>query len=156
MLARWPEDLGNVARQQRQDLGLSQEELARRAGVTRQWLTRFETAKGDAALSKVMRVLRELDLRLEITAKVSRGASPEANPAARAPTVNDDFMSALMARVGQKPASDIATSGSRVAEEVLRRNRDVRVMVEKIGQKGAAVARDPMGPPTPSTRQQRP
>lgn len=156
MLARWPEDLGNVARQQRQDLGLSQEELARRADVTRQWLTRFETAKGDAALSKVMRVLRELDLHLEITAKVSRGASPEANPAARVPTADDDFMSALMARVGQTPASDIATSGSRVAEEVLRRNRELRVMVEKIGQKGAALARDPMVPPPPSTRQQRP
>ncbi|CAQ02961.1 hypothetical protein CMS2890 [Clavibacter sepedonicus] len=123
--------------------------------MTRQWLTRFETAKGDAALSKVMRVLRELDLRLEIETKVSGDVSPEAARAARVPAVNDDFMSALMARVGQEPASDIGTSGSRAAEAVLRRNRDVRVMVEKIGQQGAALARDPMAPPPPSKQQHR-
>lgn len=146
MLARWPEDLGNVARQRRQDLGLSQEELAQRAGVTRQWLTRFETAKGDAALSKVMRVLRELGLHLEIEAKASRGPSPGATQADRVPSVDGEFMSTLMARIGDEPASRIASSGSRVAEEVLRRNRDVRVMVEKIADRGAALAKDPMAP----------
>jgi transcriptional regulator with XRE-family HTH domain len=146
MLARWPEDLGNVARQRRQDLGLSQEELAGRAGVTRQWLTRFETAKGDAALSKVMRVLRELDLHLEIETKRSRGAGPDATRVGGMSSAGDESVSALLARIGQEPTSRIASSGSRVAEEVLRRNSEVRAMVERIGTRGDALARRPKPP----------
>jgi transcriptional regulator with XRE-family HTH domain len=67
MRASWPADLGRVARQRRLDLAWSQEELAGKAEVTRQWLTRFETGKGDPSLSKALRVLRELRLHLDVT-----------------------------------------------------------------------------------------
>jgi transcriptional regulator with XRE-family HTH domain len=67
MRGSWPADLGRVARQRRVDLEWSQEELASKAEVTRQWLTRFETGKGDPSLSKVLRVLRELRLHLDVT-----------------------------------------------------------------------------------------
>ncbi|MFT2690149.1 helix-turn-helix transcriptional regulator [Clavibacter zhangzhiyongii] len=67
MRGSWPADLGRIARQRRVDLEWSQEELASKAEVTRQWLTRFETGKGDPSLSKVLRVLRELGLYLDVT-----------------------------------------------------------------------------------------
>jgi transcriptional regulator with XRE-family HTH domain len=62
----WPEDFGRVARQRRLDLNLSQDDLAERAGVTRQWLSRFESAKADVSLSKALLVLRELDLDIDV------------------------------------------------------------------------------------------
>ncbi|QOD44148.1 helix-turn-helix domain-containing protein [Clavibacter zhangzhiyongii] len=155
MLASWPEDLGNVARQRRQDLGLSQEELAHRSGVTRQWLTRFETAKGDAALSKVMRVLRELDLRLEVEAKAPWVAGANGRRAHRSSADGEEALAALMARVGQEPASHLVASGSRAAEEFLRRNHDVRSMVEKIGKAGEAPASKDIAS-APGSKQPRP
>ena len=60
------EDLGIVARQRRHELQLSQAELAARAGVTRQWLTRFEGGNSEVALSKVFAVLREIDLKIRV------------------------------------------------------------------------------------------
>ena len=74
MRGSWPADLGRIARQRRVDLEWSQEELASKAEVTRQWLTRFETGKGDPSLSKVLRVLRELRLYLDVTTE-ERAAS---------------------------------------------------------------------------------
>nr|WP_301218197.1 helix-turn-helix transcriptional regulator [Agreia sp. PsM10] len=56
------EDFGAIARQRRQDLGLSQAEIATRAGVTRQWLVRFERGNSEVSLSKVFSVLTELAL----------------------------------------------------------------------------------------------
>jgi transcriptional regulator with XRE-family HTH domain len=69
MRASWPADLGRVARQRRLDLGWSQDDLAAKAEVTRQWLTRFETGKGDPTLSKVLRVVRELKLHVDVAAE---------------------------------------------------------------------------------------
>ncbi|TFD83223.1 helix-turn-helix domain-containing protein [Cryobacterium fucosi] len=68
MKTPWPEDIGRVARQRRLDLNLSQNDLADRTGVTRQWLSRFESAKADVSLSKVLLVLRELDLNVDVRA----------------------------------------------------------------------------------------
>ncbi|MFT7710881.1 helix-turn-helix transcriptional regulator [Clavibacter tessellarius] len=79
MRASWSADLGRVARQRRVDLGWSQEELAGKSEVTRQWLTRFETGKGDPTLSKALRVLRELKLLVDV--------SPEERVAAERPQV---------------------------------------------------------------------
>jgi transcriptional regulator with XRE-family HTH domain len=62
------EDVGIIARQRRQDLAMSQVELAARAGVTRQWLTRFERGNSEVSLSKVLAILRELDLKVRIDA----------------------------------------------------------------------------------------
>lgn len=62
------EDIGVIARQRRQELHISQVDLASRAGVTRQWLTRFERGNPEVSLSKVFAVLRELDLKVRVDA----------------------------------------------------------------------------------------
>jgi len=64
----WPEDFGLIARQRRLDMKVSQSELAEQVGVTRQWLSRFETGKADVSLRKALLVLRELDLEVTIAA----------------------------------------------------------------------------------------
>jgi len=69
------EDLGRVARQRRLDMGLSQDDLADRAGVTRQWLFRFETAKSDVSLQKTLRVLQELELAIDVGARAAPSPS---------------------------------------------------------------------------------
>ncbi|GAA2233738.1 HipA domain-containing protein [Herbiconiux moechotypicola] len=55
-------DYGYLARDRRVELELSQAELAERAGVTRQWLVRFEQGSTETTVAKVQAVLRALDL----------------------------------------------------------------------------------------------
>lgn len=62
MRIRTANELGLAARQRRRDLKLSQETVARRAGVTRQWLVRFEAGNAEVALSKAFAVLGALDM----------------------------------------------------------------------------------------------
>jgi transcriptional regulator with XRE-family HTH domain len=69
------DDLGAVARQRRLDLGLSQAELARRAGLTRQWLVRFEQGNSDVSLSKAFAVLRELNLTVRVDPTEARSVT---------------------------------------------------------------------------------
>jgi transcriptional regulator with XRE-family HTH domain len=59
-------DLAAVARGRRRNLGLSQEELARRAGVSRQWLGMFERGKRTAELGLAIRLLDTLGLDLDV------------------------------------------------------------------------------------------
>lgn len=73
MRIRTPTDFGAIARQMRRDLKLSQNALAERSGVTRQWLVRFEKGGSEVALSKVFAVLAELDLVVRVDALRSGG-----------------------------------------------------------------------------------
>jgi transcriptional regulator with XRE-family HTH domain len=51
-------DVANMLKTARRDAGLSQEELARRAGVSRTTVARMETlAKGDMSVSALVRLL---------------------------------------------------------------------------------------------------
>jgi transcriptional regulator with XRE-family HTH domain len=84
MRIRTPADFGAVARQRRRDLKLSQNELAERSGVTRQWLVRFEKGSREVALSKVFAVLTELDLLVRVDATRS---GDEAIPPMLIPTM---------------------------------------------------------------------
>lgn len=59
-------DTANAVRGRRLELGLSQSELARRAGVSRKWVNEFESGKPSAELHLVMRVLDAVGLRLAI------------------------------------------------------------------------------------------
>jgi HTH-type transcriptional regulator/antitoxin HipB len=61
-------DIGTITRQRRQELGLSQVDLAQRAGVTRQWLTRFEHGNTQVSLAKTLTILRELGLAVRVDA----------------------------------------------------------------------------------------
>jgi len=67
-------DVAAAVRGRRQDLGLSQAELAQRAGVSRKWVYEFEGGKSTAELGLVLRVLEELELGLELD-EASAGAS---------------------------------------------------------------------------------
>ena len=66
MQIRTPLDLGLVIRDRRRKLKLSQTELARKAGVGRQWVVAIEHGKSRAELGLVLRTLSALDLPLTI------------------------------------------------------------------------------------------
>ena len=53
---------GSAVRSARKKQGLSQAELAARAGVGRQWLSELETGKRTVELGKALSVLSALDL----------------------------------------------------------------------------------------------
>jgi HTH-type transcriptional regulator / antitoxin HipB len=55
-----------AVRGRRLDLKLSQVELARRAGVSRKWISEFEAGKPTAEFGLVMRVLDELGMVLDL------------------------------------------------------------------------------------------
>lgn len=77
MLVNAPIDLGLVIRARRKQLGLDQRALAERVGVSRQWIIAIEQGKPSAELGLVLRTLRELGVRLEVS-------SPEAERRLRA------------------------------------------------------------------------
>ena len=64
-------DLGLAVRGRRVDLGLSQDAVAVRAGVSRRWLSAFESGKGSVELGMVLRTLAALDLELRVDAVVA-------------------------------------------------------------------------------------
>lgn len=67
-------DWGNIVRDRRTDLGLSQEALAERIGKARQWVVRFESGHaGSASLESLGTVLDALDLDVRVEAPEDRG-----------------------------------------------------------------------------------
>ena len=65
MTIRSPGDLGLLIRDRRKQLGLDQQALAQRAGVSRQWIVEVEQGKPRAAIGLLLKTLRALDLELE-------------------------------------------------------------------------------------------
>jgi transcriptional regulator with XRE-family HTH domain len=59
-------DLSALVRGRRQALGLSQEELANRANVSRQWISAFELGRPGSELRLILRLLEALELRLSV------------------------------------------------------------------------------------------
>ena len=76
---RTPLDLGLAIRDRRCKLKLSQSELARKAGVGRQWVVAIEHGKSRAELGLVLRTLSALNLPLAI------------DPGDRRPPSSDDI-----------------------------------------------------------------
>lgn len=64
MQIRTPQDIGAIVREGRQQAGLDQAELARRAGVSRQWLVEMERGKPRAEIGLILRVFNALGLPL--------------------------------------------------------------------------------------------
>ena len=64
MLIRSPADLGAIIRERRKQLKLDQAELAKRIGVSRQWLVGVEQGHPRAALGLVLRAIDTLGIRL--------------------------------------------------------------------------------------------
>lgn len=59
-------DLGLLIRHRRDELGLTQAEVASRSGVSRQWLIQVEQGKGTAEFDRVIRLLRVIGLRTDV------------------------------------------------------------------------------------------
>ena len=68
MLIRTPADLGAVIRDHRRRRGLDQQTLARKIGVSRQWLVEVEKGKPRAEVGLVLRALDALGVALSIAA----------------------------------------------------------------------------------------
>lgn len=58
--------LGAYVAEQRERRGWTQVQLASTAGVTRDWVARFETGSRDVTLTRVLSVLRALDVDLDV------------------------------------------------------------------------------------------
>jgi HTH-type transcriptional regulator/antitoxin HipB len=66
-----PVDLGAIIRRRRRELGLGQAELAKRIGVSRQWIIGVEHGRARAELGLVLRTLDALAIRLDTSVEVS-------------------------------------------------------------------------------------
>ncbi len=86
MLVRSPTDLGAAIRDGRKRRGWTQDDLAKRAGVTARWLRDVEHGKSTAEIGLVFRVLSHLGIELDL-ADLSNG--PRLKP--RAPSNDEDF-----------------------------------------------------------------
>jgi HTH-type transcriptional regulator/antitoxin HipB len=80
MRAATPHELGQLVRERRRDLHLSQEELARRAGVGRPWLVAVEKGHPRAELGKLLALLAELGLTLDLSAATDANAVSSDQP----------------------------------------------------------------------------
>ena len=59
-------DLGNVIRERRGELGWTQARLAAEVGVSRRWLSDLEAGKSTAAFSLILRTLGTLGLIVDL------------------------------------------------------------------------------------------
>ena len=67
MFIRTPVDLGAVIRDRRKQLKLDQSTLAKRIGVSRQWLIEVERGHPRAAVGLVLRAIDALGIRLDVS-----------------------------------------------------------------------------------------
>jgi len=67
-----PRDLGLYLRDERRRAGLTQAQIAERAGVSRRWLLDFENGKATAEFGLVIKVTRALGLLLEVNPEPPR------------------------------------------------------------------------------------
>ncbi len=66
-------DIAATIRGRRLSLGLSQEQAAARAGVSRQWVSEVELGKSTAELGLVLGLLDALELDIELAVRGSEG-----------------------------------------------------------------------------------
>ena len=64
MRLRTTADIGTAIRSARLARGWSQDELARRAGVSRRWISEIESGKPNAQIGKILVALNVLDIEL--------------------------------------------------------------------------------------------
>jgi HTH-type transcriptional regulator/antitoxin HipB len=83
MIIRRPEDLAAAVKAARQEMSLTQGDLASRVEVDRQWVYRLESGEPGVSLGLVLRALNVLGLTLNIDTGEKEEAKP-APPAAAA------------------------------------------------------------------------
>ncbi|MBR0966996.1 helix-turn-helix transcriptional regulator [Bradyrhizobium diazoefficiens] len=77
MLIRTSADLGAVIRDRRKRLKLDQASLAKRIGVSRQWVIEVEHGHARAELGLVLRALDALDIRLDASTEQTKSRGSE-------------------------------------------------------------------------------
>jgi HTH-type transcriptional regulator/antitoxin HipB len=75
MQIQTPADLGFTIRDRRKQMGLAQQTLADRVGVSRQWIVEVEAGKSRAEIGLILRTLRELGIRLDAKSESPAGSS---------------------------------------------------------------------------------
>ena len=65
-IIRNSDDLARVIYQRRRELGYTQQQLADRAGVTRQWIASIEKGRDRAELAPVLRTIFQLGLDTDV------------------------------------------------------------------------------------------
>lgn len=78
MHVRTPRDLGLIIRARRRALGLEQQTLADRVGVSRQWVVGVEKGKPRAEAGLLLKTLTALGLVLDVREDRASGASQRA------------------------------------------------------------------------------
>lgn len=82
-----PRDWGNVVRDRRVELVMTQEQLADRVGKARQWVVRFESGNaGSASIASLTALLDVLDLDIDVS---ERGG--DSDPMFMDPTMRDPW-----------------------------------------------------------------
>lgn len=76
MVIRNPKDLGLAIRDRRRELRLSQAELAKRVGVTRQWVIGIEQGKRSAEFGLVLKAAAALGLTVDLRGRGQPTQSP--------------------------------------------------------------------------------
>lgn len=76
MRLRTTHDFASVAKGRRLDLGWTQADVAGRVGVSRKWVSDFETGKMGVDLARVLRLLDVLDIPVETGGGGARPVSP--------------------------------------------------------------------------------
>jgi HTH-type transcriptional regulator / antitoxin HipB len=66
MQIKSPDELGHLVRDQRNKLGLTQADLAKRVGATRHWVIALEQGNPTAEFDRVLKALIALGLRIEV------------------------------------------------------------------------------------------
>ncbi|MCP3380170.1 MULTISPECIES: helix-turn-helix domain-containing protein [unclassified Bradyrhizobium] len=77
MLIRTATDLGAVIRDRRKRLKLDQSSLAKRIGVSRQWVIEIEQGHPRAELGLVLRALDALDIRVDASSEPTNSRTAE-------------------------------------------------------------------------------
>jgi len=71
-----PAEVGRTIRDRRRALGLDQASLAKRVGVSRQWIVEVERGKERAEIGLVLRTLAALGLEVTISPRAPRRKTP--------------------------------------------------------------------------------
>jgi HTH-type transcriptional regulator / antitoxin HipB len=79
-------DAAAAVRGRRLDRGLSQSELAQRSGISRKWISEFESGKATAEFALVIRIMEALGLSLGLSEDPSASATMTATGTVHPPT----------------------------------------------------------------------
>lgn len=80
-----PADLSRTIKTRRHELDLTQQQIAERAGVTRQLIARIENGTGDPSVLNVLRVLHALGVTLEASVPGTQENPAEASETVASP-----------------------------------------------------------------------